>query len=123
MLLMNNEDKILTLLETLVVKVDKLEAEVTDMKTEITDIKTEITNMKTQFSGMRENVALIEVEHGQKLGALFDAYSAMSDDIKLILPTVSLAEKTASDIVAIKCAVISHAKIFGALKAAMKDAS
>jgi hypothetical protein len=55
---MTNEDKILAILESLVTKVDRLE-------TDLTDVKARVIN--------------IEHDHGRRLAALLDGYSALYD--------------------------------------------
>ena len=60
---MNNEEKILSMLETLTQGQTKLEQGQTKLEQEITDIK--------------HTLVKIENEHGQKLNALFDGYDML----------------------------------------------
>ena len=62
---MNNEEKIMSMLETLVIKVDKLEQGQVKLEQEVQAVK-EIT-------------LRMEHEHGQQLKALFDGYSGLYD--------------------------------------------
>lgn len=123
---MNKDDKILEMLENLTGKVDGLVTAVEGLTSTvekhgvlIDGLTTTVKDLTAQVEDVRHTVAVIEVEHGQKIGALFDGYSRVSDDIKQILPVVELAEKTATDVSIIKTAVTSHAKIVNALKSAI----
>lgn len=77
---MNNEEKIIGMLEQIVTKVDGLEREVRDVK---------------------QNVARIEVNHGQKLDALFDGYKMLSEKIDQL----SLVEAQEDDMAVMKAAI------------------
>ncbi|MCL2603270.1 MAG: hypothetical protein FWD90_02190 [Defluviitaleaceae bacterium] len=109
---MSNEEKILSMLTYLTTKVEGMEIGLTEVKTDLTEVKTDLTGVKTdltefktdvntrfdkmetEFTTLRHIVAKIEIEHGQKLSALFDGYAMqreitveMRDNIKLLLAT------------------------------------
>ena len=69
---MNNEEKILSLLETLVVKVDNLEQR-------FDSLEQRVGSLEQKTDSIHETVARVELEHGQKLDALFDGYSLLHD--------------------------------------------
>ena len=95
---MNNEEKILSMLEVLVTKVDKLEQgqgklEQGYSKLEQGLVKLEQGQESTnqRLTRIAENVAKIEYEHGQSLAALHDGYQmlyeitvGMREDISVI---------------------------------------
>lgn len=65
---MNNEEKILLLLESLNGKVESLNERV--------------GNLENEIKFLRETVVKIEVDHGRKLGALFDGYMMLKEKIE-----------------------------------------
>ena len=69
---MNNEDKILSALDTLVFAVNNLAAGQAKLETEIADVKSELSETK-------KVVILIENENKQVHGALLDGYSLLHD--------------------------------------------
>ena len=89
---MNNEEKILLALEgltstvsTLVTKVDKLEQDLTEVKQDLTEVKQNLTEVKQDVTSIKKTVVKIEIDHGEKLGALFDGYDMnykVSQDIR-----------------------------------------
>lgn len=112
-------DKLETKVDKLETKVDKLETRFDKLETKVDELAVEVADVKSRVADISETVATIEVEHGKQLGALFDGYSLMSDNIKRVLPAVEIAEKTAEDASALKNVVSGHAKIFNAMKEAM----
>ncbi|MCL2387912.1 MAG: hypothetical protein FWC89_10255 [Defluviitaleaceae bacterium] len=108
-------DKMETKLDKMEVKVDKMEI----LVAEIPSIKSELTEVKSRLDNLSESVAVIEVEHGQQIRALYDGQSLMSDNIKQLLPVVELAEKTAMEVSVIKLVVTGHAKALKAFNEAM----
>lgn len=84
---MNNEEKIIGMLEQVIQKVDGLEHKVDGLEREVRDVK--------------QNVARIEVDHGQKLDALFDGYKMLSEKIDRL----SLVEAQEDDMAIMKAAI------------------
>ena len=74
------------------------------------------TKLETEIIRIRESVAIIENDHGKKLGALFDAYSILSDKLE---PLPGAIETLQEDVAIIKTVVTSHSKDISALKSAM----
>ena len=96
----NNEEKILSLLETVVVKMDKLETDVSDLKqgqarleADVTGLKqgqakleegqarlsADVSLLKEDMTFVKDRVTIIEVEHGENLAALGDGYKMLYD--------------------------------------------
>jgi DNA-binding transcriptional MerR regulator len=71
---------------------------------------------EASLEGLHQSVAIIEVEHGRKIGALFDGYSLLSDGVKQIQAVLPKLEKSADDVAIIKSAVAEHSKKFGNLR-------
>ena len=102
MLIKNFENK----MDTRLSKIEKEVAQIPEMKSDILKMKDDISKLKkevSQIPGMKKNmakmqkeiveikhdvrkisqsVAVIEVEHGDKLKALFDAFSSNREDIE-----------------------------------------
>ena len=102
MLIKNFENK----MDTRLSKIEKEVAQIPEMKSDISTMKDDISGLKrevSQIPGMKKNmakmqkeiveikhdvrkisqsVAVIEVEHGDKLKALFDAFSSNREDIE-----------------------------------------
>ena len=106
---MNNEEKILSLLETMNGRMDTMNGrmdtmdsrmeqlasdmvtvknDVSVLKTDVAILKTDMRNVKTDIAGLTEkldfvsdSVVRIEHEHGKKLAALFDGYQQVNDKI------------------------------------------
>ena len=71
-----------TKVENLEVKVENLETEVGNLKTEVGNLKTKVGNLETEVGNLKletrkmsQTVARIEIEHGEKLQALFDVFT------------------------------------------------
>jgi len=125
---MNNEERILALLENqnvmiieLVTKVTAIETDVAEMKQDVDGLKkavavldVDVAKLKGDVTRLSESVAIIEVQHGQSLGALHDGYKLLSDDIKIMKP---IMENVAVNLSILVPTVTSHAKMFSALKA------
>lgn len=85
---MNNEDKILSVLETLVLKVEKLEAGQSKLEAGQVRLEAEQAKMAEDITIIRHAVAVIEHDHGKQLQALVDGqvvYDEELSDIRLRL--------------------------------------
>ena len=82
----NNDEKILQILS-------ELKAEMTEMKAEMADMKAKTDRIETDVKFTKEIVIKIENDHGQKLNALFDGYSANYDSNKEIELRIIKLEK------------------------------
>jgi chromosome segregation ATPase len=85
---MNKEDKILSILETMQTDVSSLKTDVSSLKNDVSSLKNKVDNIETNIeqmqkdlTGVRNTVAVIEVEHGRKLNLL---YETMPEKIKKV---------------------------------------
>jgi len=90
---MNNEDKILSILETLVgkvdimetrfdtfeAKVDKLEHDLQEVKSEVQEVKLEVQEVKLEVQEVKHRTIVIENDYGKRIDAALDGYSALYD--------------------------------------------
>ena len=86
MLYMNNEDRILSMLGKLIDGQAEMRGDITEMRGDITEIRGDITEIREDITEIREeldttkNIVLrMELSHGAKLQALFDAYGVNLD--------------------------------------------
>lgn len=63
---------------------DKVLSYLAQLTQEITGAKQDISGIKGDMSGVKQSIARIEVEHGEKLSALFDGNKSNSEQIELI---------------------------------------
>ena len=84
--MMNNEEKILNILETLVADVAELKADNKELKAGFAELKADNkelkaghTDLKSILEDTNRRVVIIENEHGKSLKALHDGYSLLYD--------------------------------------------
>ena len=63
---MNNEEKILLMLEALTGKVDNIESEMTDIKGDITTMKSDMNEVKERLTNVEDKVVMtnVRIENG-----------------------------------------------------------
>ena len=83
---MNNEDKILSILETLVGKVDIMEtrfdtfeAKVDKLEHDLQEVKSEVQEVKLEVQEVKHRTIVIENDYGKRIDAALDGYSALYD--------------------------------------------
>ncbi len=119
---MNNEEKILSILETMqgsIVamqgdistinnrlqgiderldgideRLDRMDERIDGIDGRLDKLELEQSEMASVIKRIDRSVILIENEHGKKIGALFDGYQASLDRDKAIEPRVTLLERT-----------------------------
>ena len=69
---MNNEDKILLMLEGLT-------TDMAELKQDVAELKHRMTNVENELQEVKRSVILIENDHGSRITALFDGYSLNND--------------------------------------------
>jgi len=74
MIAMNNEEKILKILEQIQGDIAGVKSDVADTKSDVAGTKGDIAGMKGDIAGLTQIVAKIEIEHGQSIKALLDGY-------------------------------------------------
>ena len=88
------------LLETILHKIGSMDERIISMDERITGIEGKITGMdaelkevKNDLKHTRETVIKIEIEHGKKLGALFDGQKLISEKLDRIESEVTRHEE------------------------------
>ena len=74
---MNNEEKILAILET-------MQADISDLKETQSSMQADINGLREDVDSVKNAVLLMENVHGEKLDALFDGYNQVYDVAKNI---------------------------------------
>ena len=102
---MNNEEKILKILEQMQADISGTKSDIADMKGDISGTKSDIASMKGDIADLRQTVAKIEIDHGQSLAALHDGYkmlyeitSEIRDDVVDLKDDMQGAKLDISDI-------------------------
>ncbi|MCL2386883.1 MAG: hypothetical protein FWC89_04945 [Defluviitaleaceae bacterium] len=134
---MNFEEKVLSTLDLLVsevgevktrltgvetevaevkIRLAKVETEVTELKDRVEDLDESVTELKDRVEDLSETVAVIEVEHGQKLGALFDGYKLVSEGLQRLPEFGETIEKVSM----IENVVTEHSKTVNVMKAVVE---
>jgi len=68
-------DNLETKFDTLETKFDNLEAKFDNLDAKVTNLETRMENVETNLTEVKQTVTLIETEHGKKLDGLFDGYA------------------------------------------------
>lgn len=85
---MNNEEKILGLLEKMDERLINLEQGQVTMQTDIAGLKQGQLTLETDLRKLNQTVAVIEVEHGKKLNALMDGNKDLNRKADTLQATV-----------------------------------
>lgn len=72
---------------------EKLLAKIDENKKEIAGVKEELTEVKEDVRNISRTVAKIEVEHGEKLQALFDGFQAQDEKKEELKKRIKICEK------------------------------
>jgi predicted nucleic acid-binding Zn-ribbon protein len=59
-----------------------LKTQFTGLETKVTEMQSDIKYVRTRAENASESTAVVEAEHGQKIGALFDKVSLIHDDVR-----------------------------------------
>jgi predicted nucleic acid-binding Zn-ribbon protein len=88
---MNNEEKILNILEGMQGQITDMQGQfagmqgqITGMQGQITDIQTDLKDVKSELGDVKDRVILIENDHGKEIKALHDGYVMLYDISKEI---------------------------------------
>ena len=90
-LLMNNEDKILEILQKLSDNVDRLNIDMTDMKTDMADMKTRVTKIEVT----QENIILPQLQ------LLAEGQATIQNQIR----SLSVIDRLQDDVITLKAAI------------------
>ena len=119
---MDNEEKIISMLEKQGSLIEQMRGDITEMKGDITGLKDDVTGLKSgqakleaEVARIRESVAVIEIDHGRSLRALHDGYNLLYDKLE---PIPAAVETLQEDVAVIKLVVSSHSHSIQTLKAA-----
>ena len=69
---MNNEAKILTIL-------DRIEGDISTIKEDVSVLKEDVTSLNGRMRNVENRLIVIENDHGKKLTTLFDGYTQLYD--------------------------------------------
>jgi hypothetical protein len=69
---MDNEAKIISMLE-------KLVADVGTLKDDVATLKSDITGLKVEMAEVKERIIIMEYDNKKNFGALYDGYSLLHD--------------------------------------------
>lgn len=96
---MNNEERILTMLDTMNTRLEQLTTDMSDIKGRMERVEDEVGGINIRMGGIDERVrniegiaVRIENDHGQKLDALFDGYKQNADRLDRIESEVTRHE-------------------------------
>lgn len=81
------------LLETILYKIVGMDERITGMDERIAGMDADLKEVKKDLKHTRETVTKIEIEHGEKLGALFDGHKLLSEKLDRIESEVTRHEE------------------------------
>ncbi|NLZ94182.1 MAG: hypothetical protein GX922_09290 [Firmicutes bacterium] len=91
---MNKENQIYELMTKMYAEMQKGLNDVrTEMQKGFNDVDEKIEYVKTELQSVKEKVIQIENEHGQKLGALFNGYTANTELLEQIAREIAKHEE------------------------------
>ncbi|MCL1788759.1 MAG: hypothetical protein FWG33_00190 [Oscillospiraceae bacterium] len=82
---MKNEEKILSILESMQNEMTDMRKQMKSMDGRMDSMDRRMDSMQSEMTDMHESISVIEVEHGKKLGALFDAIPYMKEFLKKLI--------------------------------------
>ena len=116
---MNNEDKILKMLEQVIDEQKAMRTEMSDMRTEIGDLQAGQQSMRTEMSDMRTELTRVAMTQENvvlpRLDLLAEGHVTISEQIK----SLSVIDELKSDVSVLKLAVRTLTDELAQLKAAM----
>ena len=118
---MNNEERILSILEQMQTDISGLkegQAETNQRLTKLEQGQAMLeqgqamleqgqSRLETEVAEIKERVILIENDHGKRLGAIYDGYMLLHDKLE---PLPAAVEALQDDMSVVKAVVISHSK-------------
>jgi len=76
---MNNEEKIISMLEQQTIMLEGIATRVDNLEAKVDNLETKVDNLEVIVTETKDRMVLMENDHGQKLGALFDGYKLLFD--------------------------------------------
>lgn len=116
---MNNEEKILQLLEQMNARQDKTDAMLERMQEDISDIKTRVTNIEGRTERIETRVTKIEVTQENTVVPQIRLLAEGHDVIQNQIKNISVIDRMQEDIDTLKAAVSYLSNELKALKEAM----
>ncbi len=98
---MNNEEKILEMLENLTTKADQIQTDQTEMKADISDLRQTVTRIAiTQENVVLPNLQLLAEGHDTLLSTLArkDRVEALEDDVALLKAVIKTMSQRITDL-------------------------
>ena len=90
---MNNDEKILSLLEQLTSDVSSMKSDIADLKAGQAKLETELHTVKEDGQITRNIVTRMEEDHGKRLGVLFDGYKQNYDMLQRLEKKVAAGDE------------------------------
>ena len=118
---MDNDKKVMSMLETLVTKVTTIETDLADTKATVTEtsqrldkleegqarLEADLAETKATVNETKERVILMESNNKRQFGVLHDGYRLLFDKLE---PIPDAVEKLQEDVEVIKAVVTSHSE-------------
>ncbi len=98
---MSNEDKVLSMLETLNTKVDAMAGEMAEMKREMTEVKRDVAEVKQEVAEVKQEVAEVKQEVAevkQDLISVKKTLDAVYDHTAYLTERQTATDKTVDDL-------------------------
>ena len=103
---MNNEEKILALLEQVVTDVSGLKADVSGLKTDVTDLKTTVASLEAradETAALAQRTAvLLENDVARKINLLYEGHETIMDKLDDLTSAKSRVEVLEADMALMK---------------------
>ena len=109
---MNNEEKILTLLEKLVTDVAELKADVSELKADVAELKAGVAELKADVSELKARVTKLENDFAEQKAELKAVQALQMQDYNLLLSIDKKVDK-------LSLSVNTHEKRFMKIKEAL----
>ena len=102
---MNNEEKILEMLNGLTSDMADMKSDIADMKTEIADIKTDMADMKEDISELKTRVTKVEITQENMVLPKLELLAEGQTELKNQIRRMSVIDAMQDDIATLKTAV------------------
>lgn len=102
---MNNEEKILGILERIDQRLGDVESDMSEMKNDISGLKTDMSDMKTEVSDMNQRLRKVEVTQETTIMSRLQLLAEGQTTIQEQIRQISVIDRMEDDIATLKNAV------------------